>query len=57
MAQRQCDTGARGLPGANGHRDLTGLSGPTEYVYALKQWRQVQFDPGISGAYGDLTIC
>ena len=47
MAGRQCDTGARGLPGANGHRDLTGLSGPTEYVYALKRWRQVQFDPGI----------
>ena len=47
MAGRQCDTGARGLPGANGHRDLTGLPGPTEYVYALKRWRQVQFDPGI----------
>ena len=47
MAGRQYDTGARGLPGANGHRDLTGLSGPTEYVYALKRWRQVQFDPGI----------
>ena len=44
---RQCDTRARGLPGANSHRDLTGLPGPTEYVYALKRWRQVQFDPGI----------
>ena len=47
MAGRQCDTGARGLPGANGHRDLTGLPGPTDDVYALKRWRQVQFDPGI----------
>ena len=47
MDGRQCDTGARGLPGANSHHDLTGLPGPTEYVYALKRWRQVQFDPGI----------
>ena len=47
MDGRQCDTGARGLPGANGHRDLTGLPGPTDDVYALKRWRQVQFDPGI----------
>ena len=45
--RRQCDTRARGLPGANSHRDLTGLPGPTDDVYALKQWRQVQFDPGI----------
>ena len=44
---RQCDTRARGLPGANSHRDLTGLPGPTDDVYALKRWRQVQFDPGI----------
>ena len=44
---RQCDTRARGVPGANDLCDLTGLSGPTEYVYALKRWRQVQFDPGI----------
>ena len=47
MTGRQCDSGASGLPGANSHRDLTGLAGPTEYVYALKRWRQVQFDPGI----------
>ena len=47
MAGRQCDTRARGVPGANDLCDLTGLSGPTEYVYALKRWRQVQFDPGI----------
>ena len=44
---RQCDTRARGLPGANSHRDLTGLPGPTDDLYALKRWRQVQFDPGI----------
>ena len=44
---RQCDTRARGLPGANSHRDLTGLPGPTDDVYALRRWRQVQFDPGI----------
>ena len=47
MTGRQCDTRARGLPGANSHRDLTGLAGPPDYVYARKRWRQVQFDPGI----------
>ena len=44
---RQCDTKARGSPGANNHRDLTELPGPTDDMYALKRWRQVQFDPGI----------
>ena len=44
---RQCDTRARGLPGANSHHDLTGLPGPTDDMYARKRWRQVQFDPGI----------
>ena len=47
MAGRQCDTGARALLGANGLRSLIGLPEPTGYVYALKRWRQVQFDPGI----------
>ena len=44
---RQCDTRAHGLPDSNSHRDLTGLPELTGYVYALKRWRQVQFDPGI----------
>ena len=47
MAGRQCDTGASDLLGANGLRSLIGLPELTGYVYALKRWRQVQFDPGI----------
>ena len=47
MAGRQCDTGASALLGANGLRSLLGLPELTGYVYALKRWRQVQFDPGI----------
>ena len=47
MAGRQCDTGASALLGANGLRSLIGLPELTGYVYALKRWRQVQFDPGI----------
>ena len=47
MAGRQCDTGARCLLGANGFRSVIGLPESTGYVYALKRWRQVQFDPGI----------
>ena len=47
MARRQCDTGARCLLGANGFHSLIGLPEPTDDMYALKRWRQVQFDPGI----------
>ena len=47
MAGRQCDTEASALLGANGLRSLIGLPELTGYVYALRRWRQVQFDPGI----------